>query len=228
MVDETLIASLQVSDADTAELLGGMFDDGMDSILEDQLEDLQAGKLIQGKIIGMAGDDVVVEVGLKSEGLINKEEFGDEEVRVGDNVNVLLESLEGESGLIQLSKRKADRQIAWQKITDQTNEGDEVEGTVMRKIKGGLLVDIGVPVFLPASQVDIRRPGDVQEYIGRKIRAQILKIDTERRNIVISRRKLVEAERHEAKKRLLDKINVGDIVEGQVKNIADFGAFVDL
>ncbi|MEO1715826.1 MAG: 30S ribosomal protein S1 [Planctomycetota bacterium] len=228
MVDETLIASLQVSDADTAELLGGMFDDGMDSILEDQLEDLQAGKLIQGKIIGMAGDDVVVEVGLKSEGLINKEEFGDEEVRVGDTINVLLESLEGESGLIQLSKRKADRQIAWQKITDQTNEGDEVEGTVMRKIKGGLLVDIGVPVFLPASQVDIRRPGDVGEYIGRKIRAQILKIDTERRNIVISRRKLVEAERHEAKKRLLDKINVGDIVEGQVKNIADFGAFVDL
>ncbi|MEO0631014.1 MAG: 30S ribosomal protein S1, partial [Planctomycetota bacterium] len=200
----------------------------MDSILEDQLEDLQAGKLIQGKIIGMAGDDVVVEVGLKSEGLINKEEFGDEEVRVGDTINVLLESLEGESGLIQLSKRKADRQIAWQKITDQTNEGDEVEGTVMRKIKGGLLVDIGVPVFLPASQVDIRRPGDVGEYIGRKIRAQILKIDTERRNIVISRRKLVEAERHEAKKRLLDKINVGDIVEGQVKNIADFGAFVDL
>ena len=228
MVDETLIASLQVSDADTAELLGGMFDDGMDSILEDQLEDLQAGKLIQGKIIGMAGDDVVVEVGLKSEGLINKEEFGDEEVRVGDTINVLLESLEGESGLIQLSKRKADRQIAWQKITDQTTEGDEVEGTVMRKIKGGLLVDIGVPVFLPASQVDIRRPGDVGEYIGRKIRAQILKIDTERRNIVISRRKLVEAERHEAKKRLLDKINVGDIVEGQVKNIADFGAFVDL
>ncbi|MEL7240687.1 MAG: S1 RNA-binding domain-containing protein, partial [Planctomycetota bacterium] len=196
----------------------------MDSILEDQLEDLQAGKLIQGKIIGMAGDDVVVEVGLKSEGLINKEEFGDDEVRVGDTIDVLLESLEDEAGLIQLSKRKADRQIAWQKITDQTNEGDEVEGTVMRKIKGGLLVDIGVPVFLPASQVDIRRPGDVGEYIGRKIRAQILKIDTERRNIVISRRKLVEAERHEAKKRLLDKINVGDIVEGQVKNIADFGA----
>ena len=228
MVDETLIASLQVSDADTEEFLGGMFADGMDSILEDQLEDLQAGKLIKGKIIGMAGDDVVVEVGLKSEGLINKEEFGDEEVRVGDTISVLLESLEGDGGLIQLSKRKADRQIAWQKITDQTNEGDEVEGTVMRKIKGGLLVDIGVPVFLPASQVDIRRPGDVGEYIGRKIRAQILKIDTERRNIVISRRKLVEAERHEAKKRLLDKINVGDIVEGQVKNIADFGAFVDL
>ena len=228
MVDETLIASLQVSDADTEALLGGMFEDGMDSILEDQLEDLQAGKLIKGKIIGMAGDDVVVEVGLKSEGLINKEEFGDDEVRVGDTIDVLLESLEDEAGLIQLSKRKADRQIAWQKITDRTNEGDEVEGTVMRKIKGGLLVDIGVPVFLPASQVDIRRPGDVGEYIGRKIRAQILKIDTERRNIVISRRKLVEVERHEAKKRLLDKINVGDIVQGQVKNIADFGAFVDL
>ncbi|MGP1272439.1 MAG: 30S ribosomal protein S1, partial [Phycisphaerales bacterium] len=229
MIDETLLASLQLDDAEAEAMLRGAFGDkGMESLLEDQLEDLAPGKLIQGTIIGMAGDDVVVEVGLKSEGLINKEEFGDTEVRVGDKVDVLLEALEDESGLIQLSKRKADRQIAWQRITDSTNEGDIVEGTVMRKIKGGLLVDIGVPVFLPASQVDIRRPGDVSDYIGRKIRAQILKIDTERRNIVISRRKLVEEERSAAKKRLLENINVGDIVTGVVKNIADFGAFVDL
>jgi small subunit ribosomal protein S1 len=229
MVDETLLASLKITDADAEALLGGTFGaEGMDSILEDRLEDLSPGKLIRGKVIGLAGDDVVVEVGLKSEGLIPKEEFGDTEVRVGDTIDVLLESLEGDSGLIQLSKRKADRQLAWQKITDSTKEDDIVEGTVMRKIKGGLLVDIGVPVFLPASQVDIRRPGDVGEYIGRKIRAQILKIDTERRNIVISRRKLVEEERASAKKRLLSAINIGDIVTGVVKNIADFGAFVDL
>ncbi len=230
MVDETLIASLGFDDAEAEAMLKGAMgaESGMDAFLGDQLQDLKPGKLIKGKIIGMAGDDVVIEVGLKSEGLVNKEEFGDDEVRVGDSIDVLLEALEDESGLIQLSKRKADRQIAWHRITDSTNEGDEVEGTVMRKIKGGLLVDIGVPVFLPASQVDIRRPGDVGEFIGRKIRAQILKIDIERRNIVISRRKLVEDERGAAKKRLLDKINEGDIVKGTVKNIADFGAFVDL
>ena len=230
MVDETLIASLGFDEAEADALLKGAMgeEEGMESLLSDQLQDLKPGKLIKGKIIGMAGDDVVIEVGLKSEGLVNKEEFGDEEVRVGDVVDVLLETLEDESGLIQLSKRKADRQIAWHRITDSTNEGDVVEGTVMRKIKGGLLVDIGVPVFLPASQVDVRRPGDVGEFIGRKIRAQILKIDVERRNIVISRRKLVEDERSAAKKRLLEKINEGDIVKGVVKNIANHGAFVEI
>jgi small subunit ribosomal protein S1 len=118
--------------------------------------------------------------------------------------------------------------LNWQRIVDTTAEGDVVEGRVMRKIKGGLLVDIGVPVFLPASQVDVRRPSDIGEYIGRDIRAQVLKIDTERRNIVISRRKLIEEERHAAKKRLLETLKEGDLVKGTVKNIADFGAFVDL
>jgi small subunit ribosomal protein S1 len=111
---------------------------------------------------------------------------------------------------------------------DTTKEGDVVEGMVTRKIKGGLLVDIGVPVFLPASQVDVRRPGEIGDYIGRKIRAEILKIDLERRNIVISRRKLIETERDSAKKRLLEGLKEGEIVTGEVKNIADFGAFVDL
>ncbi len=232
MIDETLIASLGVTDADAEELLAGLdrSDEGinMDTLLGDDVEQLQPGKLIKGKIIGMAGDDVVVEVGLKSEGLIHKEEFQGMEIRVGDTIDVLLESLEGEGGVIQLSRRKAERLINWQRLIDTTAEGDEVEGTVMRKIKGGLLVDIGVPVFLPASQVDIRRPHDIGEFIGRRIRAQILKIDTERRNIVISRRKLIEEERAAAKSRLLETIKEGDIVEGTIKNIADFGVFVDL
>jgi small subunit ribosomal protein S1 len=200
----------------------------MDSLLGDQIKDLTPGKLIKGKIVGFSGEDVVVEVGLKSEGLIPREEFEDQEVKVGDVIDVLLESMEGESGLIMLSKRKADRMLNWQRIMDTTKEGDVVEGTAMRKIKGGLLVDIGVPVFLPASQVDVRRPGDIGEFIGRKVRAQILKIDLERRNIVISRRKLIEEEREAAKKRLLETLNEGDSVIGTVKNIADFGAFVDL
>jgi small subunit ribosomal protein S1 len=237
MIDETLIASLGLTDDEASAMLkdaygpamvkgaGGQY---MDSLLKEQIADLIPGKLIKGKVIGMAGDDVVIEVGLKSEGLIPKEEFEGTDVKPGDMVDVLLEGLEGDGGLIQLSKRKADRMLAWQRIVDTTKEGDVVEGLVTRKIKGGLLVDIGVPVFLPASQVDIRRPGEIGEYMGRKIRAQILKIDLERRNIVISRRKLIEDERDAAKKRLLETLQEGQIITGTVKNIADFGAFVDL
>jgi small subunit ribosomal protein S1 len=235
MIDENLIASLGIADDETMALLGEAFGETadaetrMDSILSDQATDLSPGKLIKGKVIGFAGDDVVVEVGLKSEGLIPREEFSAmTELKIGDEVDVLLEALEGDDGLIELSKRKADRQIAWQRIVDTTKEEDIVEGTVMRKIKGGLLVDIGVPVFLPASQVDVRRPHNLDEFIGRKVRAEILKIDTERRNIVISRRKLVEHERSAAKQNLMSNINEGQVITGTVKNIADFGAFVDL
>ncbi len=232
MVDEILIHSLGTVDSDAQALLDEAFagqDEGMEALLGDETKELTPGKLIKGRIIGMAGDDVVIEVGLKSEGLIPKDEFDNiQDIKIGDSVDVLLENLEGPTGLVELSKRRADRIINWQRIIDTTKEDDVVEGMVMRKIKGGLLIDIGVPVFLPASQVDIRRPGDVGQYIGKKIRAVILKIDIERRNIVISRRKLIEEERSDAKKRLLEKINIGDIVEGTVKNIADFGAFVDL
>src|SRR5439155_339960 len=113
-------------------------------------------------------------------------------------------------------------------IMKSKKEGDSVAGKVTKKIKGGLLVDIGVPVFLPASQVDIRRPGEISDWIGRHIDAVILKIDEERRNIVISRRKLIEQQREELKKKTLEGIQVGTIVKGTVKNIADFGAFIDL
>ncbi len=233
MIDETLIASLGIDDDDAQSLLAdfnpGVASGDMESILSESIEDLSPNKLIKGKIIGMAGGDVVVEVGLKSEGLIPREEFENpDDIRPGAIVDVLLEQLEGDDGTVVLSKRKADRMLNWQRIIDSTKEDDDVEGTVMRKIKGGLLVDIGVPVFLPASQVDIRRPSDIGEFVGRRIRAKVLKIDTDRRNIVISRRKLIEEERYAAKERLLGSINEGDIVKGTVKNIADFGAFVDL
>ena len=235
MIDENLIASLGIQDEDAMALLGEAFgddagaEDQMDSILTEQATDLTSGKLIKGTVIGFAGDDVVVDVGLKSEGLIAREEFEDmPTLKIGDEVDVLLESIENSEGIVELSKRKADRQIAWQRIVDTTKEEDVIEGMVMRKIKGGLLVDIGVPVFLPASQVDIRRPHNLDEFVGRKIRAEILKIDTERRNIVISRRRLVETERADAKRRLMSTLEEGQIVKGTVKNIADFGAFVDL
>jgi len=236
MVDETLIRSLgvdeQQADSMVKEALGQEVGEGdMEPLLQGRIQDFQPGSILEGEIVGFAGDDVVIEVGLKSEGLVDKHEFdGPSSVKIGDKIQVLLESLDDaeQGGVIKLSKRKADRLLNWQRIIETHKEGDVVEGRVTRKIKGGLLVDIGVPAFLPASQVDIRRPHDVGMYIGRDIRAEIIKIDEERKNIVISRRQLVEAEREQAKKRLLETLEEGQIVKGKVKNIAEFGAFVDL
>ena len=188
-----------------------------------------AETLLKGTVVSISGDYVIVDVGLKSEGQISKEEFEDSGgVSVGDTVEVVLEELEDAEGNIVLSKRKADRIRGWETLVATKKENDVVEGKCLRKIKGGLLVDIGVPVFLPASQVDIRRPGDVGDFVGRTMRALVLKIDLERRNIVISRRRLIEVEREEARKTLLTRIKEGDIVKGHVTNIADFGAFIDL
>jgi small subunit ribosomal protein S1 len=234
MVDHNLIAQIGVDESEIDALVSSAYgadvaEGNMDSLLSGEIQNFQPGTILQGRVVGKAGDDVVVEVGLKSEGLVNKVEFDNfDEIDAGDIVEVLLEAVEDESGIVKLSKRKADRIRGWEKILQTKKENDIVEGRGMRKIKGGLLVDIGVPVFMPASQVDIRRPSDIGEYIGKTIRAVILKIDEERRNIVISRRKLIELERESAKKALLDRINVGDIVKGTVTNIADFGAFVDL
>ncbi len=234
MIDETLIASLGIADAEAQAMLRDAFGDpfaqgDMSAVLEKIGGDLQQDAILTGRIVGFAGDDVVIDVGLKSEGLIPREEFDDPALlKVGQEIKVLLEAIEGEGGLVGLSKRKADRIINWNRIIETTREGDVVSGKVLRKIKGGLLVDIGVPVFLPASQVDIRRPGDIGEFLGRDIRAEVIKIDEQRRNIVVSRRKLIETEREEAKKRLLSTLKEGQIVKGVVKNIADFGAFIDL
>ena len=201
----------------------------MDSLLKEQIESFQRGNILKGKVVGKAGDDVVIDVGLKSEGLVHKGEFENyDALEIGDIIEVLLEELEDETGAVRLSKRKADRIRGWEKIIETKKEDDVIEGKCMRKIKGGLLVDIGVPVFLPASQVDIRRPGDIGAYIGRSIRAVILKIDEERRNIVISRRRLIEREREQAKRQLLETVKEGDLIKGTVTNIADFGAFVDV
>ncbi|MGA0286098.1 MAG: 30S ribosomal protein S1 [Planctomycetota bacterium] len=232
MVNFNLIDELGAGDDAAEAMLREALGDGgegrMDRVLSGGLmQDFTPGSILKGKVIGFAGDDVVIEVGLKSEGLVDKHEF-DELPAVGDEVEVLLEAVEDASGGIVLSKRKADRIRGWEQLLRTRKEGDVVEGKCLRKIKGGLLVDIGVPVFLPSSQVDIRRPGDLGDFLNRTVRAVILKIDEEKRNIVISRRKLIEEEREEAKAKLLTRINEGDLVNGRVTNIADFGAFVDL
>ncbi len=196
--------------------------------------DYELNKIVTGRVLDIRGEDVIIDIGYKSEGIIKINEWHDEGTDsvlppdVGDEVEVLLETIEDENGVISLSYRKAKRQKEWQSILEKYQEGDTVTGFVTRKIKGGLLVNIGVNVFLPASQVDIRRPSDIGEYLNKQIDCKILKIDEARRNIVVSRRKLIEDQRQEMKDKLLAEIQEGQIRKGVVKNIAEFGAFVDL
>ena len=232
MVDRNLIRELDGTEdaleAQVLEMMEGADAEALSRLYEQSVRDFQVGKILKGRVVKVQGDEVVVDVGYKSEGLVPLSEFRDQQPTPGDEIDVLLEEVEDDSGLIVLSKRRADRIRGWQHILSTHKEGDVVTGRVTRKIKGGLLVDIGVPAFLPASQVNIRRTGDVGEYVGREIQCKILKIDEGRRNIVVSRRKLLEEEREKAKRKLLAEIEVGQLRKGVVKNIADFGAFVDL
>jgi len=214
---------------EVTEVLGELSEEGLKKVYEDSVRDFEAGTILKGRILEVLPDDAVVDVGYKSEGVIPLKEFEQpEKVKVGDEIEVLLEAVEDDAGLIVISKQKAARIRGWQKVIAEHKEGDVVSGRVMRKIKGGLLVDIGVPVFLPASQVDLRRPGDIAEYVGKEVRCKILKIDQGRRNIVVSRRRLLEEERQRKKEALMAEIEVGEMRKGVVKNILDFGAFVDL
>ena len=200
--------------------------------------DLAVNSIVKGRILRVDDEFVLVDVGYKSEGQIARDEWDDTEEppQVGDTLKVLIEEVEGVQeqleeprGMIALSKRKARKIEDWLKVMETVHENDVVTGVVTRKIKGGLLVDVsGVNVFLPASQVDIRRPADIGDYVGRTIQCIVLKIDEARRNIVVSRRALIEQERAEKKKQLLDTLEVGQLRKGVVKNIAEFGAFVDL
>ena len=240
MVDRNLIREFQIDDDDLdaqfataiaeANDEGEDFEDYMDLVYTESDQDYDVNKIVTGRIIDIDGDDVTVDIGYKSEGRVQLDEWeeGEEKPSVGDDVEVLLEEIEDDFGLILLSKRKADRIRDWERVTSKAGEGDKVTGKVLRKIKGGLLVDIGVNVFLPASQVDIRRPPSLDVYLDTEIDCVILKIDEVRRNIVVSRRKLIEDERAELKKNLLTELQDGQIRKGVVKNIADFGAFVDL
>ncbi len=234
MVDRNLLKQIDISDANIdaqfEEAFGEEFDQGgMEKFVSESMSEFNPNSIMKARVVGVVGNDVVLDVGLKSEGIVGRNEWDDPNgIEVGAEVDVLLEEVESDTGLVLLSKRRADRILNWTRIVETCAEGDNVTGRVLRKIKGGLLVDIGVPVFLPASQVDIRRPADVGEFIDQTIEAKILRIDRERRNIVISRRKLIEEERNTAKEKLMLEIEVGQTRKGMVKNIADFGAFVDL
>jgi small subunit ribosomal protein S1 len=237
MVNRNLIHGLDLNEQDwEQEMMLGL--EGPDaSEIEWGGQDVTLNQIVEGRILRVEGDLVLVDVGYKSEGTIPLNEWGpeDEPPEAGQMVKVLVEEIEGtdlgmeDAGMIVLSKRKAEKIENWRRVMESVHEGDVVTGVVSRKIKGGLLVDVnGVNVFLPASQVDIRRPPDIGDYIGRTIQCLVLKIDEARRNIVVSRRSLIESERAEKKQKLLAELEIGQLRKGVVKNIAEFGAFVDL
>ena len=211
------------------EIIGGDSLEKIEAAFDTSIKNFDLGTILRGKVLGVIGNNVILDTGYKSEGIVPLSEFDtSEEVEVGSDVEVMLESFEDDTGLIQISKRKADRIRGWEKIVNKYQEGDVVTGKVVRKIKGGLLVDVGIPIFLPASQIDIKPPGEIAEYIGTEVTCKILKIDEVQQNIIVSRRKLIEEERNQQKREFLDSVEVGQVVKGEVKNIADFGAFIDL
>jgi len=232
MVDRNLIGKLGLTDEQLEQQINEMYtpehQQMLEKALDKKVEALVPGTIVKGIIVSQIGNNVIVELGLKSEGSMEAAEFDNpEEIVHGKDIEVLIEEVDAENGII-LSKRKADRIRGWERVISSNKEGDVVKGIVSRRIKGGLLVDIGVPVFLPASQVDIRKPGDISRFIGQEIECKILKIDTDNHNIVVSRRKLIEEDRQANKEKLLREIEVGQLRKGIIKNIADFGVFVDL
>jgi len=193
------------------------------------IKELKEGEIIKGKIVSVSGKEVVIDIGHKSEGLIPLDEFDEpESIQPGDEVEVLLESIEDENGMVVLSKKKAQKIMGWERIINNYNEGDVIKGKAMRKVKGGLMVDIGVEAFLPASQSTLKGPIDLGTLIKKELEYKIIKINKPRKNIVVSRKEVLSAEQEVQRHKLLEELKKDEIRKGVVKNITDFGAFISL
>ena len=202
----------------------------MDRLLDaNKLKNLKANSIVIGTISEIRPNEVVIDIGAKSEGIVPATEFLNiDEVSVGDKVEVYVERVENLEGRPVLSYDKAQQQKNWENILEKCAEGAEVSGRVKGKVKGGLIVSIGVDAFLPSSQIDVQSPKNLDQYIGQTFDLKVVKINKERRNIVVSRRELIESQRLQKRQRILNEIQVGSICKGIVKNITDYGAFIDL
>ncbi len=202
-------------------------------LYEETLADIEEGSIVRGSIVQITDTEVLIDIGYKSEGTIPLKEFktvtgAPMDIKVGDQIDVYLESTEDEEGLVVLSKEKADRIQIWDQMAKAHEENRVVEGVVVEKIKGGLTVDIGVRSFLPGSQVDLRPVKNLESFIGQTIKAKIIKLNRRRGNIVLSRRAILEEERGALRKQTLQQIEEGKILKGIVKNVTEYGAFIDL
>ena len=201
----------------------------MQELIAKTFRDFKEGSIVKGRVLEIRPREVLVDIGYKSEGVIPLSEFDDvEDLQVGDEVEVLLVRLENDEGMVVLSKEKAAYKQNWDKIVKVYQEGGLIKGKVKAVVKGGLTVNIGVEAFLPGSQIDIIPPKDLQQFVGNTYDFKIVKINDERKNVVLSRREIIEQERAEKRNRFLETVQVGSTVRGVVKNLTDFGAFIDL
>ncbi|MFH2057072.1 MAG: 30S ribosomal protein S1, partial [bacterium] len=197
---------------------------------EQTIQDIREGEIVKGRVLGITKEDVIVDVGFKSDGIISIQEFTEPvNIQVGDEIEVFLDAVEDQNGQLVLSKQKADFMRVWDHIKDAHDSGELVKGRLVRRIKGGIVVDLfGVDAFLPGSQIALRQVPDFDELIGKDMDVKIIKLNKSRRNIVVSRRVVLEEQREEMRASLLNEIGVGQVREGVVKNITDFGVFIDL
>jgi small subunit ribosomal protein S1 len=193
------------------------------------------GDVVSGHVVRIDNDEVLVDIGYKSEGVIPSSELSirksvdpSEEVSLGDQIDALVLTKEDQDGRLILSKKRARFEKAWRRIEAAAESGERVEGQVIEVVKGGLIIDLGVRGFLPASLVDIRRVPNLDEYMGQKIETKVIELNRSRNNVVLSRRAVLEEQRKEDRERILDRLQPGQVVEGKISNIVDFGAFVDL
>jgi small subunit ribosomal protein S1 len=201
----------------------------MTEIYERTLKDFKEGEVVKGTIVSIGTDSVLVDIGFKSEGTISLAEFPEpDSLKVGDELEVLIEVAEDQDGMIVLSKMKADRIKNWAKVQKLFEENELVAGKIVRKVKGGFKVDIGLDAFLPASQIARRPVGDLDQYLGQTYKFRIIKLTKRRRNVVLSRKQVLDEVRSEEKAKLLASLQIGQELNGVVKNITDFGAFIDV
>jgi len=203
--------------------------ESLEEAYERSIVKIEEGQILKGKIVEVTSKSVLIDIGYKSEGVISLAEFSNpKELKVGDEVEVFLESKENEDGMVVLSKERAERSQGWENIISNFREGDKIEGTVSKKVKGGFMVDIGVDAFLPASLAMPREFGGPNNILGKKLMFKIVKISKPRKNVVLSRKDFLSEEREVAKKKILGTLEKGELLKGMVKNITDFGAFVDV
>lgn len=204
--------------------------DEMSKLYSETLRSFSEGSIVPGKVLAIHDDEVLLDIGYKSEGVIDGAEFSDlSEVKIGDEYDVLLDEMEDEDGMVSLSKEKAEQKIQWEKVLKSCEEGSTVMGVIKARVKGGMIVDVaGVDAFLPGSQVDVSPVHNVDALIDNEFEFKVIKINEDRRNIILSRRDLIEQRLRVKKKDLLETIEKGQVRQGQVKNITDFGVFVDL
>ncbi len=201
----------------------------VDQFLQGGMLRFQEGEVVKGMVVAILEDRVLVDIGYKSEGVVKITDFPNRsELKEGTSFDFYIEIPENEEGMPVLSKTKADRIKNWEYVQKVFEENGVIEGTIIRKVKGGLKVDIGVDAFMPGSQVSTRPIADLDDFVGKRLELRILSLNPKRRNVVVSHRKLLEERREEERKQLLETIKVGSIVQGEVKNITDFGAFIDL